>query len=303
MRLDDDDFHQITLDDKKIFDDIYSRYPIEHSENTFGTLYCWRHYGHYEVAVIEGCLIIRGSTDAYTSYRAPIGPKNPEVLDTVIDLAIASGEQAPLLVLEPWQYEWIQQVHPELSFRPDRDFFDYVYKAGDLADLEGKPYLMIRKQLNRFRKKCPSTTEPVSEKNFDEVKEFLIRWCQYRECDKYTILKHEKEALYEALNAFDELGFEGLAVKPRGEIGGLAIFEELNPQTAVVHYEKGLPDCEGIYKEINYQTAELLKNRYQYINRESDMGLPGLRESKERYHPDHLAELHYLEIHTPDHTG
>lgn len=296
MRLDDDDFHPLTLEDKKIFDDFYSRYPIEHSENTFGTLYCWRKYGNYEIAVVEECLIIRGSTDSYTSLRCPIGPKNPDLLNAVIDLALSTGKQAPFLVLEPWQFEWVQQIRPDLQFKADRDFFDYVYETSDLATLEGKQYLMIRKQLHKFRKKCPSTVERITQENFDEVKEFLKRWCQWKECDKYTILKHEKEALWESLEVFDQLGFEGLAVKPHGEIGGIAIYEELNPRTAVVHYEKGMPDCEGIYKEINYQTASLLKDRYQYINRESDMGLPGLKEAKERYHPHHMAELHYLDV-------
>jgi hypothetical protein len=295
MQLDEHDFHPITLDDKKIFDAIYSQYQIEHSENTFGTLYCWRHYGNYQIAVVEGCLIIRGETDAYTSIRAPIGPKNKEVLNAVIDLALSTGGAAPFLVLEPWQMDWIREVRPELVFHTDSDFSDYIYETGTLASLEGKQFLMIRKQLNKFRKKCPSTVEKISEKNFDDVKDFLKRWCQYRECDKYTILKHEKEALNEALSAFDELGFEGLVVKPHGEIGGLAIFEELNRLTSVVHYEKGLPDCDGIYKEINYQTALMLKDRYAYINRESDMGLPGLKEAKERYHPVRRAGLFYLD--------
>lgn len=294
MRLDDYDFHPITLDDKKIFDEVFSKYPIKHSENTFGTLYCWRHYGNYQIAFIEGCLIIRGETDAYTSIRAPIGPKNQDVLNATIELALSSGGVAPFLMLESWQMDWISHVRPDLEFYKDEDFSDYIYSSETLATLEGKQYLMIRKQLNRFRKKCPSTVETISDENFDEVKEFLKRWCQYRECDKYTILKHEKEALNEALLAFDELQFEGLVIKPHGEIGGLAIFEELNHETSVVHYEKGLPDCEGIYKEINYQTAIYLKERYKYINRESDMGLPGLKEAKERYHPDHRAELYYL---------
>ena len=295
MRLNEDDFHPITLEDKKIFDDIYSRYPIEHTENSFGTLYCWRHYGNYKIAEVEGSLIIWGDTDAYTSIRAPIGPKNKKVLDAAVDLALSTESEAPFLVLESWQLEWIKQVRPDLVFHQDRDFSDYIYSSESLASLEGKQYLMIRKQLNRFRKKCPSTVEIISEENFDDIKDFINKWCQYRECDKYTILKHEKEALHEALSYFHELEFEGLVVKPHGEIGGLAIFEELNPTTSVVHYEKGLPDCEGIYKEINYQTALMLKDRYQYINRESDMGIPGLKESKERYHPVRRAELFYLE--------
>lgn len=295
MKIDDDDFHPITLEDKKIFDEIYSKYPIEHSENTFGTLYCWRHYGNYEIAVLDGNLIIKGSTDSYTSVRAPIGPKKKEVLDGVIEYALSYGTEAPFIVLEPWQHTWISQVRPDLKFKPDRDFFDYVYETDSLARLEGKNYLMIRKQLNKYRKNCLSSVELVSKENFPEVEEFLQRWCQWRECDKYTILRHEKESITEAMSSFDELGFRGLAVRSTDGISALAIFEELNPQTAVVHYEKGLPDCEGIYKEINYQTAALLKDTYAYINRESDMGMPGLKEAKERYHPHHYAELYYLD--------
>jgi len=73
----------------------------------------------------------------------------------------------------------------------------------------------------------------------------------------------------------------------------MALFEPLNETTALVHFEKGLPDCEGIYKSINQETAKLLLDRFPYINRESDMGVSGLREAKMRYHPDHMIEVYY----------
>jgi len=72
---------------------------------------------------------------------------------------------------------------------------------------------------------------------------------------------------------FSRLGLSGLAIRVGERIGAIAIFEELNPETAVVHFEKGLPDCEGIYKAINAETARHLEGRYTYINRESDMGV------------------------------
>ena len=295
MKILEEDFHPIEIEDKKIFDRIYRDCPIHHSENTFGTLFCWRSYGNYKICEHEGCLIIKGETESYHSYRFPIGPMNPDCFHATIKLAQDLGEQAPLLVLEPWQYRWIQENCPSLVLKPDRNFFDYVYRSDILASLPGQDFLSIRKQLNKFRRKCPSTVELVTESNMDEVKELLIKWCQQRECDKYTILKHEKTAISEAVNHFDQLDFSGITISPKGEMGGITIFEELNPSTAVVHYEKGLPDCEGIYKELNIQAAMHLKDRYQFINRESDMGIPGLRESKERYHPDHFAELYYLE--------
>ena len=73
----------------------------------------------------------------------------------------------------------------------------------------------------------------------------------------------------------------------------MALWEPLNPTTAVVHFEKGLPDCEGIYKAINAETAAHLQDRFTFINRESDMGVPGLREAKMRYHPHHMVEVFY----------
>lgn len=295
MKIHEEDFHPIELEDKKIFDNIYRDYPIHHSENTFGTLFCWRSYGNYKFCEHEGCLIIKGETENYYSYRFPIGPIKPDFFFATIKLAQDLGEEAPLLIMEPWQYNWMQKNCSSLNLKPDRNFFDYVYRADVLASLPGQNFLTIRKQLNKFRRKCPSEIEIVTESNIDEVQEFLIKWCQQRECDKYTILKHEKEAITEAVKNFETLQFSGITVNPKGEIGGIAIFEELNPATAVIHYEKALPDCEGIYKEVNVQTAIHLKDKYQFINRESDMGIAGLRESKERYHPDHFAKLYYLE--------
>lgn len=296
MKLFEDDFHPITLEDKKIFDRTYQLNPIKHSENTFATLYCWRKYGHYSICEHDKSLIIKGETENYRSYRFPLGPVNNDIIQATINLALDLGENAPLIILEPWQYEWMKQNRPDLTLKPDRDFFDYVYRTDVLSSLPGQNYLTIRKHLNKFRKKCPSTIEHISDSNMDDVLEFLIKWCQHRECDKYTILKHEKEAIREAVSNFHEIGLSGITVNPKGVIGAISIFEELNPSTAVVHYEKALPDCEGIYKEINLQTALYLQNKYHYINRESDMGIPGLRESKERYHPDHMVKLYYLDI-------
>jgi len=296
MKLYEDDFHPITLEDKKIFDRTYQLNPIKHSENTFATLYCWRKYGHYSICEHDKSLIIKGETENYRSYRFPLGPVNYDIIQATINLALDLGENAPLIILEPWQYEWMKQNRPDLTLKPDRDFFDYVYRTDVLSSLPGQNYLTIRKHLNKFRKKCPSTIEHISDSNMDDVLEFLIKWCQHRECDKYTILKHEKEAIREAVSNFHEIGLSGITVNPKGVIGAISIFEELNPTTAVVHYEKALPDCEGIYKEINLQTALYLQNKYHYINRESDMGIPGLRESKERYHPDHMVKLYYLDI-------
>ena len=55
-----------------------------------------------------------------------------------------------------------------------------------------------------------------------------------------------------------------------------------------------MADCKGIYRAVNAETAKILARDYTYINRESDMGVEGIREAKMRYHPHHMVEVHLL---------
>ena len=86
----------------------------------------------------------------------------------------------------------------------------------------------------------------------------------------------------------------GLMIRVDDRIAAISLFEPLNADTALVHFEKGLPDCEGIYKAINAETAAVLAKDFIYINRESDLGVMGLREAKMRYHPHHMVEVYSL---------
>ena len=172
-----------------------------------------------------------------------------------------------------------------------RNHFEYVYRASDLAELPGKNYLKIRSQINRFRKNCSHTVEPITAENRVEVMEFLVKWCEWKGCENDLVLAHEKEAVFYAIEHFTELPLRGLMIRVNSQVAAISLFERLNEDTALVHFEKGLPDCEGIYKAINMETAALLAGEVEYINRESDLGVAGLREAKMRYHPHHMVEV------------
>ncbi len=177
---------------------------------------------------------------------------------------------------------------------PDRDHFEYVYRAKDLAELPNGTYHSTRRQLNRFRKNNAYTVEPIATGNSEDVKEFVDKWCQWKQADGDQVLQNEKEAVLVAVDHFDELKLSGLIIRVEGKIGAMSIFERLNANTGLIHFEKGLEDYEGIYKAINAETAAVLAKDFEFINRESDMGVAGLREAKNRYHPDHMVEVYAL---------
>jgi len=55
-----------------------------------------------------------------------------------------------------------------------------------------------------------------------------------------------------------------------------------------------MPDFDGIYQAINNEAAKTISSDYRYINRESDLGIRGLREAKKRYHPHHMEKIYFV---------
>lgn len=294
MNLTQDDFQPVTLSDRAFFQQHYKQYPQTHSDNTFTNMVSWNHYAHYQYAIVGKNVILASTIDGITRFRPPIGPREPALLRSLIRLASDVSDAEPIVLIDPNTASWMREICPGLNLVPDRNHFEYVYRASDLADLPGKQYLTIRHHVNKFRKNCLYSVEPITPENHEEVKRFLIQWCEWKGCEGDPVLAHEKDATFFAIDHFHELGLSGLVIRVSDTIGAMSLFEPLNNDTALVHFEKGLPDCDGIYKEINAETAAILRKDFTYINRESDLGVAGLRESKMRYHPNHMVEVYSL---------
>ena len=90
----------------------------------------------------------------------------------------------------------------------------------------------------------------------------------------------------------EELKLQGglLRLEPGGEVIAFSIGEPLNPDTFVVHIEKAFAEIQGAYPMINQQFAEHVAAEFQYVNREEDTGVEGLRKAKLSYRPAFLVE-------------
>ena len=58
-----------------------------------------------------------------------------------------------------------------------------------------------------------------------------------------------------------------------------------------VHFEKAFAEVQGAYPMINREFLEHAWADTEFVNREEDMGLEGLRKAKLSYHPDHMNEI------------
>jgi uncharacterized protein len=289
------DFSPVSLEDRDLIQDYFTRFPQAHTEYLYTGLICWSHYTPAFYTVRDGSLIIMNMLAGKPQFRPPVGARNDLVLMEVLELAKKEGGAKAVIGIDEPAKEWIQRARPDIKVSDDRDFYDYVYLAKNLAQLPGKQYLNQRNHLNKFRRKYAHSIESIDRRNREEVAEFLKRWCLAKDCEGDEMLEEEKKAILFCMDHFFELELSGIIIRIDGMIQALSVWEQLNKETAAIHYEKAMPEYDGIYPAINNEAAKILAKDYKYINRESDLGISGLRTAKERLHPDHMETLYYID--------
>ena len=95
----------------------------------------------------------------------------------------------------------------------------------------------------------------------------------------------EIQAVAEAIKNFYALELKGGVIRVHGKVRAFALGELLNPDRAVVHIEKANTDYAGAFNMINWLFTQHAWSGVTYINREEDMGIPGLRKAKLSYNP------------------
>jgi uncharacterized protein len=178
----------------------------------------------------------------------------------------------------------------DLAIEPTREQFDYVYRSTDLIQLAGRKYHSKRNHLNKFARSYAFTYEPLRQDHVDPCLKLAENWCQWRRCEDDLNLAGEWDAIREALNHLPQLAYQGGVILMNHQVEAFALGELLNEATAVVHIEKANPEIPGMYALINQQFCEHCWSRVPFVNREQDLGEPGLRKAKLSYYPDHLLE-------------
>ncbi len=290
------DFKRITLAEKPILDDYFRRFPQYHSEHNFLTLFSWDHYSQCEYAIIDDHLILSNIINGKNTCHTPIGEFDPAIFEELLCFAKKHTGDCAVTFYEDKYISYMKSHHPETPVYESRGYSEYYYRTEELAELSGQKYLNIRKQINRFNAKYQYTTENIESAIIPEIHEMLNKWSDAKNTKANIVLSEEVIAAHVALDNWTELECEGIIIRilPQNKIGAIAIWGEMNQETAVIHFEKGIAQYKGIYKVINQETARLLLGRYEWINRESDMDVPGLREAKLRYHPEKCAKTWYI---------
>lgn len=274
-------------------------------EYSLVNLYIW---GRQKAAFLNGCLAFYSQYERRSVYPFPIGDGDlSAVLEAILHDARARGLVCRLVAMTAADCALLEELYPgKFRFHPDRTYCDYIYSIEKLAQLPGRKYQRKRNHVNRFYQDHPDCrTVEIDETTLPAVKAMAESWYEKKmAADPQGDYHMERVALHRALEHWAELELTGLVLMENGQIIAMTAGSFLNDTTFDIHFEKALD--EGAYAAINQAFAQFLHEKYPqllWLNREDDMGIPGLRKAKLSYYPDRLAVKFWAELLEEDDEG
>lgn len=263
-------------------------HPPEVSELTFTNLYAWRKGRPIWLVELPETLVFLIKSppeerEKWLVFGPPVGPLPLAAVMAQLDETVAGAVRQSATSVAGLD-------HTIFTIAEDRANSDYVYQVKDLAELAGRNYSGKRNRIKQCLRDYSCAFEKITGTNLDECRDLLERWCDLRHCDLDHGLNGEGQALKETMSIFLDFGLLGGLVRVDGKVEAFAIGERLNLNTAVCHFEKSLPAIQGLGQLINQWFAVHCLGDFTYINREQDLGIPGLRQAKESYQPHHLVD-------------
>lgn len=292
-------FKDIELSDK----DSILKYTIESDRRncdlSFSNLCSWGLIYKTQYAIYKDFLLIRFWSGGELAYMMPVGNGElKEVIKALILDARKQGQPFRMLGVCKGMQADLENILPgKFAYTTTRDSADYIYLRTDLATLKGKKFQSKRNFTNRFKREHPDYEyAPITAVNIDECLKLEAEWCEVNDCDQYEGTGNERRALTFALKNFDQIGLTGGLIRIDGKIVAFTFGMPINHDTFGVHVEKADSTVDGAYAIINMEFAQRVPEQYIYLNREEDLGVPGLRKAKLSYNPEILLEKSMVNI-------
>ena len=273
--------------------------PYRICEYTVGTMVMWSEYFQAEYAIYNDVVIIKNTLkDGRIAFSFPVGTGSiPKAMCAIDRYCIA--HKIPT-VFEPTPESCISTIAAhydgELILRFTHDWSDYLYDKNDLITLAGKKFSTQRNNIHKFVKLYPDYRyEVITPENIGEVREFFSDYLLHAE-HKDAQSDYEKLMTMHVIDNYFSLNQVGGFLRAGDRIVAMAM-GEVQGDTLFVHIEKARRDVQGASAVINMEFAKHNDSEtLRFINREEDMGDPGLRTAKSRYNPVEMLRKYSITV-------
>lgn len=303
--------NDIRLEDKELLQQYLKGYRYCTSGLSFSSLYMWRDinemsweiFGDY--MCIVGMAYLEMDKDIILPFmQMPLtrtGSYDTEKLRETVLMAKEKIEDAgyPFTMrLVPFPLvEELEKAFPgQLTVKADRDNYDYLYDRMQLIELKGRAFHKKKNHMNYFMKNYQYEYKEMTSDMADDAMRFIGEFNDRKETTPYEreLLLMEERAMRDVFEHLETAGYKGGVIYIDGRIQALSVGGQICPNTFGVHIEKANTEYRGLYQVINKEFCMHMDPSVKFMNREEDMGLPGLRKAKLSYQPVKLVEKYIV---------
>ena len=288
------DFKKPEISDKKWVDECLKHANSMNCEYTFGNLFIWSDVYQTEICCYKNFFICRWKSEEGMSYSLPLGEGDfTDAVNAIIHDAKEKGIVPTIYGVTQGYLMMLQEAFTgKFRYVYDTGFNDYIYATEKMASLSGKKYHGKRNHITNFKKNFPDWSfEEINRFNIDECIALHMKWLDNKNEENNEEYAEEFEAVLKAFKNYEALGLKGGMIRANGEVIAYTMGEgQTSGKCFVSHFEKAPADIQGAYAIINQEFTKNCLMDYQYVNREEDLGIEGLRKAKQSYHPEIILE-------------
>lgn len=277
-------FKKIELTDINDVENFTSKFP-PYSDFNFASMWSWDINGKMRLSVLYNNLVVLFTDyNSGNNFLSFIGKNN--IPETISELIHFSKTNYKINYLKLVPEEVVDNILPSsFLIKTDRDSYDYVYSVAHLANMNNWTKGSYGKKIRKFIKSNNNysiNNLSIKEIQVEDYKKIFKKWAQNKNIDNYFELNE-----YKAFNRFLEIKndkIKFISIYINANLAGFTAYEILSNDFAISHFAKAdIEHFSMVTDLLNWEEAKLLnKEGIKYFNWEQDLGIPGLRFSKEK---------------------
>ena len=303
---------RITLEDRGLLEPFLNGFDYKTSGLSYTSLFMWREINMFSWEQIGDYLCITGADNLDPVMGDPFmfppltrtGAYEAEGLrGTILEAKArfeAKGKPFVMKLVPFHMLEIFSRAMPgELLFEADRPNFDYVYDTKELIELKGRAYHSKKNHLNYFLSHYEYEYGKMTSDMAGDAMDFIRAFNERKNLEdphERELLEYEERAMRDVFLNLETVGYLSGVIRIGGKIEALSIGGRLGAKTVTVHVEKANIEYRGLYQAINNEFCKAMAANVKRINREEDMGIPGLRKAKLSYNPVKFIEKYTVSL-------
>ena len=289
------EFKAVTLLDKEWIDQHVMCENVPSADYNFGNMFIWDEHYRQLVCCYGDRTLTKVRLHGEPAFVFPIGcgPLRP-AMEAIREYAAAKGYPLILRGVTEEHRRQLEEEYPgRFEFCEETRWADYIYEAERLATYAGKALHGKKNHCNRFEAEHEWQFVPLTRELIPACLQMLEDWTKENEerLDKSIVYEHD--AIERAFTHYEALGLEGGVLYADGKLMGFSFGEMASLDAFDVHVEKADISVNGAYPMVCREMVRMARKLHpdlKYINREDDMGLESLRQSKQSYKPAFLLK-------------